>query len=289
MTKSVLGKGLGALIPENDEPESNSIDNNIVKLIDIEKIKPNMYQPRQNFDESNLNDLADSIKSKGIINPITVREESDDNYQLIAGERRWRAAQIAQLDKIPAIIHKVDNKDMLELAIIENIQRDNLNPLDEAESYNKLLTEFELTHQQISEQVGKSRTVISNMLRLLKLPYEIKQSLRNNEISMGHARTLLSSENENIMLKVYKTIIKEGISVRETEQLIKKMSNKDSKKANESAVSEKDKPAHIVSVEETLGERLGTKVTVKDNNNKGKIIIEYYNLNDFERIMDKIK
>nr|HPG32075.1 ParB/RepB/Spo0J family partition protein [bacterium] len=226
MQKQTLGKGLNALIPENSKMTNASDDNSVLKTINIDKIIPNMYQPRKTFDEAKIQELADSIKSKGILNPIIVREEGGDRFQIIAGERRWRAAKIAGIENVPVIVQKVDNKEMLELSIIENIQRDDLNSIEEAEAYQALLKEFNLTHEEISLKVGKSRTSITNSLRLLKLPYEIKDGLRKNLISMGHARTILGLSSEGDMLRLYNTVVNEGISVRETERLVKKLLNK---------------------------------------------------------------
>jgi len=233
--------------------------------------------------------LADSIKSIGIINPLIVREEGDNKYQLIAGERRWRAAKLAGISHIPVIVQKADNQEMLEVAIIENIQRVDLNALEEAEAYQALLKEFGMTHEEIAEKVGKNRSTVTNTLRLLKLPFEIKDALRKNIITMGHARALLALEdNETEMLKVFKTIINDGISVRETELLIKKLSKSEEKTGAVRAVKSRV-TVEIRHLEEELMEHLGTKVSIKDKNHRGKIIIEYYSLDDFERLMDKIK
>ena len=233
--------------------------------------------------------MADSIKSIGIINPLIVREEGDNKYQLIAGERRWRAAKLAGISHIPVIVQKADNQEMLEVAIIENIQRVDLNALEEAEAYQALLKEFGMTHEEIAEKVGKNRSTVTNTLRLLKLPFEIKDALRKNIITMGHARALLALEdNETEMLKVFKTIINDGISVRETELLIKKLSKSEEKTGAVRAVKSRV-TVEIRHLEEELMEHLGTKVSIKDKNHRGKIIIEYYSLDDFERLMDKIK
>ncbi|MBP7654567.1 ParB/RepB/Spo0J family partition protein [Candidatus Dependentiae bacterium] len=290
MQKQVLGKGLDALIPENTKmPESPK--DNIVKIININKIIPNMYQPRKTFEESKIQELADSIKSKGILNPIIAREEGTDRYQIIAGERRWRAAKIAGIENIPVIIQKVDNKEMLELSIIENIQRDDLNSIEEAEAYQSLLKEFNLTHEEISLRVGKSRTSITNILRLLKLPYEIKDGLRKNIISMGHARAILGLDNEGDMLRLFNTIVNDGISVRETERLVKKLlkQNEDDEESSSKPPLKSKITVEIRMMEEELMEYLGTKVHIKDKKHRGKIVIEYYSLDDFERILDKIK
>ncbi|HON56454.1 MAG TPA: ParB/RepB/Spo0J family partition protein [bacterium] len=289
MQKPVLGKGINALIPENATPLAEKPQNNIILYVSIDSIKPNIYQPRKAFDESNLQELADSIKSVGIINPLIVREEGDNKYQLIAGERRWRAAKLAGISHIPVIVQKADNQEMLEVAIIENIQRVDLNVLEEAEGYQALLKEFGMTHEEIAEKVGKNRSTVTNTLRLLKLPFEIKDALRKNIITMGHARALLALEdNETEMLKVFKTIINDGISVRETELLIKKLSKSEEKTGGVRAVKSRV-TVEIRHLEEELMEHLGTKVSIKDKNHRGKIIIEYYSLDDFERLMDKIK
>ncbi len=289
MQKQALGKGLSALIPENAKLPNKEEKENIILNVDINNIIPNMYQPRKHFDESKIAELADSIKAKGILNPIIVREEGDNRYQIIAGERRWRAAKLAGIERVPVILQKVDNREMLELSIIENIQRDDLNPLEESEAYQALLKEFNLTHEEISARVGKSRAAVTNTLRLLKLPYEIKDGLRKNLISMGHARALLAVDNEGEMLRLYNTIINDGISVRETEMLAKKLSKEETDDKENRQPLKSKVTVEIRMVEEELMEFLGTKVTIKDKKHRGKIIIEYYSLDDFERIMDKMK
>jgi ParB family chromosome partitioning protein len=292
MVRPALGKGLGALIPENTKaPEKKEINKNekLILQVDVDKIFPNKYQPRKFFDDDKLLELSESIRVKGVLNPILVREESSGHYQIIAGERRWRASKIAGIEKVPIVPLKVNNNEMLELAIIENVQRDDLNCLEEAESYQLLLNEFNLKHDQIAERVGKSRTAITNILRLLKLPYEIKNSLRANDISMGHARALLSLKTENIMMKVYKKIINEKLSVRETESLIRKITaQKDDIEINTKLKKTGKVKPEIKNIEEKIMESLGTKVQIKDNKNRGKIIIEYYNLDDFQRILGKL-
>jgi len=291
LVRQALGKGLDALIPENNSDITITDDKDItgVKIVNIESITPNIYQPRKNFDENSLNELADSIKTKGLLNPILVREEGADRYQIIAGERRWRAAKLAGLKEIPVIVKQVDNAEMSELSLIENIQRDNLNPMEEAEAYNSLLTNFNLTHEEIAERVSKNRSTITNMLRLLKLPFEIKNALRKNQISMGHARALLSIEDENKMLAVYNAIISDGLSVRETEQKAKLMTAEDETDTKSIKKPKSRLTVELRHIQEELMEYLGTKVEIKDKNNKGKIIIEYFSIDDFDRIIEKIK
>lgn len=287
-----LGRGLDALISESSAAQASSgaKKNRLINEVEIEKIIPNAYQPRENFDPAKLQELADSIKALGIINPLIVREEGNDRYQLIAGERRLRAAKIAELKTVPVIFQKADNMEMLEIALIENVQRDDLNPIDEAKAYSLLMNDFSLKHEEIAMRVGKSRAAVTNSMRLLKLPHEVKDGLKKNIVSMGHARALLALEDENDILRLFRTVVSEGLSVREVEALIKKIiEGRDETDDGDTKRSRPKVSVEIRQLEEELMELLGTKVSVKDRKNRGKIVIEYYSLDDFERILDKIK
>ena len=215
-----LGKGLGALIPQLEEDELKK-----TQELPISQIKVNPYQPRKEFDEASLQELADSIREHGIIQPLLVRSYKD-HYQLIAGERRWRAAQIVGLKFVPVVIRDYNDQQMMEIALVENLQREDLNPLEEAEAYNKLIQEFGLTQEEVAQKVGKSRPAVANTLRLLQLPEEIKQLVAKNVISMGHARTILSLTDQELQHKVCKEIIEKNLSVRETEELVYSLQQK---------------------------------------------------------------
>ena len=287
-----LGRGLDALISESSASQvsSNAKKSRLINEVDIDKIIPNAYQPRENFDPAKLQELADSIKALGIISPLIVREEGSDRYQLIAGERRLRAAKLAELKTVPVIFQKADNMEMLEIALIENVQRDDLNPLDEAKAYSLLMNDFSLKHEEIAERVGKSRASVTNSMRLLKLPHEVKEGLKKNLISMGHARALLGFNDESDILRIFRNIISDGLSVRETESLVKKISEEEDADSGDGEKRVRPKVSvEIRKLEEELMEHLGTKVSVKDRKHRGKIIIEYYSLDDFERILDRIK
>ncbi|MEW6110125.1 MAG: ParB/RepB/Spo0J family partition protein [Nitrospirota bacterium] len=268
--KMALGKGLDALIPDKGDE---------ILHIDIERIRPGKQQPRKFFDEKALKELSASIKEKGVLQPIIVSRTGDGTFNLITGERRWRAATLAGLKKIPALIKNVASKDSLEIALIENIQREDLNPIETAEAFNRLIKEFELTQEELADKVGKERATVTNYLRLLKLPDEIKNMLYSGSLSMGHARALLSVEGRNLQIEAARKIIKKGLSVRESELLARKIS-KPSK-----AGSKKD--PQILSLEEKLIKHLGTKVRILHRNKKGgKIEIEYYSLEELDRLLE---
>ncbi len=276
--KPALGKGLSALIPE----KQNKAASKDLMDLDIKTIVPNEYQPRRIFKDHALNELAESIKEKGVIQPIIVRKESKNSFQLIAGERRWRAAQIAGLTKIPAVIKDAAPIEALELAIIENIQREDLNPLETAEAFNRLIKDFDLTHDDISKKVGKDRATVTNYLRILKLPSEIRKWVADGSLSIGHAKALLQVENQRLQLSIAHQVIKKGLSVRETEALCKKDSSGKSR-----SKSKAPKDPQIASLEEKLIQSLGTKVNlVHKSNKKGKIEIEYYSLEELDRLLE---
>lgn len=276
MAKNALGRGLSALIEAEDTQTNGVIE------LKLNSIEPNNNQPRKNFNDEKLSQLAESIREHGVVQPIIVRKEGDI-YRIIAGERRWRATRIAGLDTIPAIIKDVSNKQIMEMALIENIQREDLNPIEEAEAYNRLMKEFSMTQEQLSKTVGRSRSVIANSVRLLVLEDGVKKLIESGELSNGHGRTLLAVDNKEIQLKLAIKIVEEGLSVRETEALIKKIqSGRTSKK-------EKLKNSEIfLDIEDRLKNIFGTKVKLIANNKKGKIQIEYYSNDELERILEMV-
>lgn len=277
--KSALGKGLGALIPEVDETKI-TIDKNGILEVDINFIAPNEKQPRKNFDEDKLNALAQSIKEKGVIQPILVTKDGE-YFTIIAGERRWRAAKLAGLKKMPVIEKKLNDIEIMEISLIENLQREDLNPIEEAMAYKRLVEEFSLTQEEISKRVGKSRPAIANSLRLLNLDPRVANYIVEGTISEGHGRMLVSIDNKDLQYEIAKKIIDESLNVRQTERLIKKLNEK--KNVNE----KKDKKdIYIKEIEDKLKDVLGTKVSINKSRKKGKIEIEYYSEDDLQRILD---
>jgi len=283
---SRLGRGLNALIPEHTEV--SPAGNNQISQIKVGLIKANPYQPRLEFDQQSLEDLKTSIKEKGIIQPLTVRKKNE-HYELIAGERRLRAVTQLGIEKVPAYIIEVDSKEeMLELAIIENVQREKLNPIEQATAYQRLIDECGLTQEDVAKKIGKERTTITNILRLLKLPEEIQESVKKEEISMGHARALLSIEDTGLRQDVWKKTIKESLSVRKTEQLAK---HQNQHPKNIKTVKPK-RSVFLQKVEQELRETLGTKVVVHARKEGGSIEVEFYSPEDLNRlieIFDKLK
>lgn len=281
--KSALGKGLGALIPETNDIKTNETEKkNSIEEIDVSRIIPNEDQPRKNFDEEKLSSLAESIKENGIIQPIVVIKENEF-YKIVAGERRWRAAKLAGIKKVPIIEKNLNDKEIMELSLIENLQREDLNPIEEAEAYKKLMEEFNLTQEAISTKVGKSRPVIANSLRLLNLSEKIKQYLIEGTISEGHGRILLSVDDKELQYEVAKKIIDEGLNVRQTEKIIKEI---EKNKKNNKKPAQKD--IYIKDMENRLKNALGTKVIISKGKKKGKIEIEYYSQEDLERLIEMI-
>lgn len=295
-----LGKGINSLIPDSGtsktkknstkKVEVKEVIKEVVKevkvpadtMMKISDIEPNRDQPRKNFDKEALEELADSIKQFGIIQPIVVQKK-EDYYEIIAGERRWRAAKLAKLKEVPVIIKEFSPQEVMEIALIENIQRRDLNPIEEALAYKSLIDEYHLKQDELAKRVSKSRTAIANSMRLLKLTEEVQNMLVNNEISMGHARALLSLEQEELQLEAAKTIAEKGMSVRETEKLVKSILNPKQSKlpipSSEAAIYN--------SLSDKLREKLGTKVSINNKKNgKGKIEIEYYSPQELERLLE---
>lgn len=286
--RKALGKGISALFSEIDGLESieeEKPEDEGIREVRLDEIKPSKYQPRYQFDSEKLEELAQSIKEKGIIQPIIVRS-GRDGYEIIAGERRFRAASIAGLDTIPVIVKEASSDEAIEIALIENIQREDLNPIEEAKAYQKLISDFNITQEELASKVGKNRTSVTNILRLLKLPTEIQKAVEENIISMGHARALISVEEKKLQLLLFRKIVKRNLSVRQIEDIIKTIKNV----SRETIRIKKDDPI-IKSYEKILRESLGTKVFIRQNKDKksGKIVIIYFSLDDMERILEKLE
>ena len=281
MSKRVLGRGLSALIPEKSSQPQNQIFESKVRQavanIPIDKIKANKYQPRGDFSQEALKELAASIKEKGFIQPILVREQ-EGGYELIAGERRFRAAQLLSLKEVPVIIKEVSDLDSLELSIIENVQREDLNPIDQAKAYQRLLDEFNMTQEKVSDTIGKDRTTVANILRLLKLPQKIQRYVSRGTISMGHARAMLGLDNELKQMRLCTKVIKNELSVRDTERYAKNISVHLKKKSAE-------KDPNLISIEEKLSDAFGTKVKIIKGKKGGRLEVEFYSDTDLERIL----
>ena len=271
--KTALGRGLDALIPETGSEIIN---------LQITKVIPNKRQPRKTFNDDALKELAISIQEKGVIQPVIVTKMNDGSYTLIAGERRWRAATLAGLKKIPAIVKKVDDRDSLEIALIENIQREDLNPIEMAKAFEHLLYTYEMTQEDLSDRIGKDRATIANYMRLLKLPDDVRRLVSEERLSMGHAKAILAVQPVKKQSELARIAVKKGLSVREVEELAR--------------VKEKDKPKkkfariapdpHVKDIEDRLRKNLGTRVKIDHKNKKGKIIIEYYSLDELNRLLE---
>ncbi len=300
--KRGLGKGLDSLIPssvlkpaspealagenKNTASDSNKEEKEYEKMVKITKIEPNRDQPRKNFDEESLKELADSIKQFGMISPILVQDRKE-YYEIIAGERRWRAAKLAGLKEIPVIIREYNEREIAEISLIENVQREDLNPIEEAMGYKRLIEEFQLKQEEVADCVSKSRSAITNALRLLKLNEEVQKLLVDNEISMGHARALLAVENGEKQLLLARKIVKDRLSVREIEKIVKNLD----KPIVEKPSLDSQLKAIYSSYEEKMKQTLSTKVSISPSLKKkgaGKLEIDFYSTEDFERIVDKL-
>jgi len=299
-SKSVLGKGLSALIPRiQEKSESVAVaplpkdvgQTNATIDIEVSKISPNPFQPRLDFDQRSLDELKQSIQQNGIIQPITVRRLVSGTYELISGERRVRAAQELGMKTIPAYVMKVDSDaEMLELGLIENLQREDLNPIEVALSFKRLIDECQLTQDEVGEKVGKDRSTVTNFLRLLKLPEKIQHGIRNNKITPGHARALLSIADEKKQLKLYSKIIEEGWSVRKIEEVVKGKEEGKQRKTSPARSTALRGDSMFQSIETQLRHKFGTKVSIRKNNSGGgEIVIEYYNAEDLERLLELLE
>lgn len=290
-----LGKGLDALIPSGiNEKKTHSESNSVQKKIDeksngetmvnITKVEPNREQPRKNFDEDALEELAESIKQFGLLQPILVQDRNT-HYEIIAGERRWRAAKKAGLKEVPVIIKNLSEQEIVEISLIENIQRENLNPIEEAQAYKRLLTEFNLKQDEVAERVAKSRTAVTNSMRLLKLCDNVQQMIIDDMISTGHARALITIEDEDQQYAIAQQIFDEKLSVRDVEKLVKNLNKP--VKLKKTIATDTSLEAVYQDIEENLKQKLSTKVTITSKGNgSGKIEIEFYNHDDLEKLMD---
>ena len=278
-----LGKGLGALM--GDFLEETPKEKSPYQLLPVYKIEPNPNQPRRDFDEEELQALADSIEHHGIVQPLTVRQLPSGYYQIIAGERRWRAARLANLTEVPAVIMEADDKKVMELALIENLQRQDLNPVEEAEGYFTLIEKMGLTQTEASERVGRSRSAIANSIRLLSLPEEIKEMLSAGELTAGHARALLPLENEKKIKEAAAKVVLNELSVRETEELVKNLL-----KAPKEATKKTDMAAiYIKKLEDEMSESTGHRISIRHGAKRGKLTIEYYGNEDLEKVCEALK
>ena len=285
--KRGLGRGLDSLLSTTTTASISSNvprDGDRLQELPVEQIQRSAFQPRTRFDQEQLDSLAASIKAKGIIQPIVVRPLAKNSFEIIAGERRWRAAQLAQLDKIPAVIRDVSDGDAMAMALIENIQRQQLNPIDEANALQRLLNEFEMTHQQVADAVGRSRTAVTNLMRLLALQPAVTELVEAGKLEMGHARALLGAEQNN-QLKLANKVIKGQLSVRQTEALVKKASGTETKKT----AAKPARDPNINQLEQDLGERLGAQVKLQHTNKgAGKLVVTYNSLDELDGILQKI-
>lgn len=289
--KKGLGKGLDSMIPEKVEKikseDSKKQEENVSRetLININEIEPNKDQPRRNFDEDTLQELADSIKQYGIIQPL-ILQKKDNYYVIVAGERRWRAAKVAGLKKIPAIIKDYSPQEIMEIALIENLQREDLNPIEEAIAFQNLIKEFNLKQDEVAERVSKSRVAVTNSMRLLKLDRRVQQMLIDDMISSGHARTLLAIEDPELQYQAAMKVFDEKLSVRETEKLIKSTLSEREEIKKETAVTKEDSFIYR-DLEEKIKNIIGAKVCIKKKaNNNGRIEIDYYSTEELERIIE---
>ena len=280
--KIVLGKGLDALIPDIGAIKSKPED---YFQCDISLIHPNRYQPRRRFSEDEMMELSRSIREQGIIQPLLLRKD-DNGYELIAGERRLRAAKLAGLSQVPVIIKDISDEKVIEMSIVENIQRENLNPMEEAVTYQRLISEFNFTQEQIAERVGKSRPAVANFLRLPQLPENIKAGIMDGTLSMGHAKALLGAATSALQNEAWRAIVSKGLSVRETETLIKRLKEGKTKPKKPEPSSDE---IYLSDLADKLSRQLGTKVKIKRRGKKGKLEIEFYNNDDLDRLLQLLE
>ncbi|AGY82724.1 MULTISPECIES: ParB/RepB/Spo0J family partition protein [Carnobacterium] len=279
-----LGRGIDALFGDYAELSNIDAANEQVQQIPLTDIRPNPYQPRKTFDETALNELAESIRISGVFQPIILRESKIKGYEIIAGERRFRASKLAGKETIPAIIREFDEEKMMEVAVLENLQREDLTSLEEAEAYEMMMKKLKLTQEEVATRLGKSRPYIANYLRLLGLPDAVKEMLQNEDISMGQARTLLGLKEKKQISKLAKRVVREHLTVRQLEQLVTKMNQP--KEEAEQLTKNNKKPYYIRESEERLMDKFGTSVSINEKNQKGKIEIEYLSTEDLTRILD---
>ncbi len=291
MNKSSLGRGLGSLIPDLSQQDDQALDQNqhsstdekIIK-VPINKIEKNPWQPRDNFEHAELEDLIESIKKHGIIQPLVVTKTAS-GYQLIAGERRFKAAVMLELETVPVIVRSAEDIEKLELSLIENLQRQDLNPIEEARAFQRLIDEFNLTQEEVANRVGKKRATISNTLRLLDLPDEVQQALIDRQITAGHAKVILSVEGDNERLKLFKKVLETPLTVRGAEDVIKGGSSKARPKSDKRII---EKDLETLDKEDRLRKALGTKVNINNKNGRGQINIEFYSVEELEALVQKL-
>jgi ParB family chromosome partitioning protein len=281
--KLALGRGLGALIPETEADSNSSAD---YFFCGIDLIRPNRFQPRRRFSEAELQELVASIREQGVLQPLVVRK-NPPGFELIAGERRWRAARQAGLSQVPVVVKAVSDDQLLEMSLVENIQREDLNPMEQAEAYHGLLVQLSLTQDQVAERVGKSRSTVANFLRLRNLPEQIKESIVGGDLSMGHARALLASENSAHQLAAWREVVAKGLSVRETENLMRRL--KSAKKTPHVSPKRSSEDVHLTSLAEELSRKLGTKVLIRASGRQGRIEIEFYSNDDLDRLITSLR
>ena len=301
MAKPALGRGLGALLggapaaakPPQPGPPAGvpvatpapAIDvGERVQRVALGRIRPCAFQPRKDFPPEALRELADSIREQGIVQPLIVRDRGD-HFELIAGERRWRAAQLLSLPEVPIIVREADDRAVLELALIENLQRENLNAIEEAQGYSQLMSQFQMTQEDVATKVGKSRAVVANALRLLKLPPVLQAYLRDGRLSVGHAKVVLGLATEKLQQQAAERVIKEGLNVRQTEGLIAKMEERASGLAKPATITPLTKDAHVADLENRIREKLGTKVQLRYSQGKGGLEISFFSDDELERIL----
>lgn len=299
--KKALGRGLSALLSDNEADEKLEVDIPVqvpspapaatggIAEIPVEEIEVNPFQPRTHFDQDALLELAESIKVHGIIQPITVRRLTANQYQLISGERRFQASKLADLKTIPAYIRSADDQQMLEMALIENIQRENLNAIEIALSYQRLITECSLKQDELGERVGKNRATVTNYLRLLKLPPDIQIAVRDNRLSMGHARAIINVENPDQQLYIFKKALNEDLSVRKVEELVREFSGKKTEDGATAPSPAAGASKEISQLQSRLSSHFGTRVVVKSDGKKGEIKIPFLSVEDLNRILDILK
>ncbi len=276
-----LGKGIDALFQELEEVDVKKEE--VVEL-SLNELRPNPYQPRKTFDEASLQELANSIERSGVFQPIIVRRSVVKGYEIIAGERRFRASKLAKKETIPAIIRDFDEESMMQVAVMENLQREDLNPLEEAEAYKMLMDNLKLTQAEVAERLGKSRSYVANYLRLLSLPKLVKEMVEEERLSMGQARTLLGLKNKEQILKLANRCVKESLTVRQLEQMVTAMNENKPKKKVPRVI--KEKPYYLRESEDRLMDKFGTSVSIREKKGKGKIEIEYLSQSDLTRILD---
>ena len=285
MSKTALGRGLGALIPPADRLQTDTRPTGVTE-VELIRISASEYQPRKNFKDDAIASLAESIKSVGVIQPVILRKRAEGGYQLIAGERRFRAASMAGLSKIPAIVKDVSPAEVLEMALVENIQREDLNPIETAEAFERLMNEFSLTQEDLSARVGKERSTVANFLRLITLPADVKRDIAEGALNMGHAKAILSLDSAAKQMQLRREIISRGLSVREAENAAKKL------KAPGHVIKKKganSPSAQMTMLEDELKKRLGTKVRIHRKGRRGSINIEFYSDAELERLLEFLR